>query len=82
MSVGFISKGGNVHSNVSNGEWYALTKMGECFGIEGSWNGRHDSGQKWSPEQLRQLADRAEQIGRAAEYLRDLADDGGIEEIY
>jgi len=82
MSVNLTSANGEVNVNVSNGEWYAITKMAEAFNIDGPWTGNHDSGQKWTPEVLEEMAVRAEQVGDAAEYIRELARNGGVGELF
>ena len=65
--------------DTSNGEWSALCAMATAFGIENaSWNGCHD-GQIYSATTLREMADRADQIGKAADMLRWIADHGGAQ---
>jgi len=78
MSVSLIAKNGD-ETNTSNGEWAAITAMAEAFGvIERKWNGYHDDDVFYTPDQLREMAKRAEQIGRAAPFLCMLADGGGL----
>ena len=76
MSVTLTSPTGKA-ANISNGEWLAVTSMARAFGIlDSAWNGNHD-GETYTPDELRAMAKRAEQIGRASAYLDLLADEGG-----
>lgn len=78
MSVKLKGKNGE-DCDTSNGEWLAITAMAEAFGvIDHKWNCCHDDPVDYSPEVLRDMAYQAEQIGKAAVYLRALADDGGL----
>lgn len=61
---------------ISNGEWCAILALGEAFGIDVTPPATHDA-KHYSPEVLQQLAYRIEQISRAPQWLRWLADHGG-----
>lgn len=63
----------------SNGEWAAITAMAAVFGeIEKPWNCCHDQAEHYTKEQLKRMASRAKQIGRAASVLDMMSTDGGI----
>ena len=63
--------------NIANGTWSAMTSLASAYGenVE-KWNGYHDP-QFYTPEQLRAMATRIEQIKDSPEWLRWLADEGG-----
>lgn len=63
----------------SNGEWKAVTVACNAFEPDlPVWNGMHDS-VRYTPEQLRRMADRIEQMAHMPEDLCWLADNGGAE---
>lgn len=62
--------------NISNGHWAALVEMAFAFGEAVSWNHTHD-GAKYTPDQLRKIAERLDQIKDDGKWLRWLADNGG-----
>ena len=62
--------------HISNGEWCAICAAAEAFEIDVSPPKSHDP-YRYSPETLRQMADRIEQLKGAPEWLRWLADSGG-----
>jgi hypothetical protein len=65
--------------STSNGEWMAATAACNAFDPDlPKWNGNHDS-VKYTPEQLRQMARRIEQMKHLPEDLRWLANLGGAE---
>lgn len=71
-----ISPGGEV-VGISNGAWIALTRFAHAFGENVKpWNGCHDP-QTYTPDELRAIAKRVDQIKDSAEWLRMLADHGG-----
>ena len=64
--------------DLSNGEWAALTAMKAGFSeLPEPWTGDHGCKREWTPAELRALAFRAEQVGRTAQWLRELAEAGG-----
>lgn len=78
MSVQLNSLDGKYDNNVSNGTWDAITAVGHVFDETiPRWNGTHDP-QTWSPEQLKIMADRIDQIASQVEALRELAAGGGV----
>lgn len=65
--------------HISNGEWAALTAFAKHFGEDvPTWNGCHDA-TRYTPEQLRAIATRLEQVKTAPEWLNWLAENGGAE---
>jgi hypothetical protein len=62
--------------NITNGEWCAILAAAEAFGIDVTPPENHDP-IRYTPEVLRQIADRIEQLKQAPEWLRWLADNGG-----
>ena len=78
MTVSLTAPNGN-EQNVSNGEWGAITAMGKAFGVlDDAWSGSCGP-VRYTQGQLVELAQRAKQIGRAANYLEWLAESGGAE---
>ncbi len=76
MSVQLTSPNGYEEST-SNGQWLAMTSLAEAFGENvPQWNGHHDE-VIYTPEQLRAMATRIEQLDGSPEWLRALADAGG-----
>lgn len=67
---------GGICTGLSNGTWAAAIAASREFGIDVNWNGYHDP-VRYTPDQLRQMADRMEQLGKIASSLRKLADFGG-----
>ena len=81
MTVEIESMNGKIEYGLSNGEWSAITAMGKAFGIlQEEWDGDHGKaeGTTYTEALTRELAMRARQIGEAASYLEDLANNGGI----
>lgn len=78
MSVNLTApKQGGTDANISNGHWRGLTALARGFGEEVHvWDGTHDC-LFYTPEQLRRIADRVEQVKDDAAWLRELADHGG-----
>jgi len=69
-----------IQVNISNGEWLAITAMAREFGIlDLRWNETHDASNVYTPEELSAMADRAEQIGKAEVWLRELSHAGGAQ---
>jgi len=63
--------------NIANLTWLAMTAFAKAYGEDVEmWGGFHDP-QFYSPEQLRSMADRIEQIEDSPKWLRRLADKGG-----
>lgn len=63
--------------NICNGTWRAITAAAKAYGEDiDVWNGFHD-GQNYTPDQLRKMAARIEQIKDTPEWLRWLAEHGG-----
>ena len=62
--------------HISNGQWCAITAAAKAFGIDVSPPTSHDP-HHYSPETLRMMADRIEQLKDAPEWLRWLAENGG-----
>lgn len=62
--------------HISNGEWVAITAAAKAFGIDVSPPTSHDP-HHYSPEVLREMADRIEQLKDAPMWLRWLASEGG-----
>ncbi|MBK1884669.1 hypothetical protein JIN85_19820 [Luteolibacter pohnpeiensis] len=62
--------------NITNGEWCAMCALANAFGIDVSPPENHDE-VRYSPEVLRDMATRIEQIKDAPEWLRWLAECGG-----
>lgn len=77
MSVKLTAPNGEEY-DTSNGEWLAITAMGEAFGILHKWNACHNCRTFYTPEELQKLAYRARQIGKAADRLEEMAEDGGV----
>ncbi len=68
-------------TTISNGEWLALTAFANAFGEEvPKWNACHDP-VRYTPEQLRAIATRLQQVleSNTIPWLLDLADQGGAE---
>jgi hypothetical protein len=62
---------------IPNGEWKGLTSLAAGFGEDVAiWNGHHDP-LFYTPEQLRAIARRVDQINAAGPWLRAMADKGG-----
>jgi hypothetical protein len=77
VSVSLTPINGGDEVSISNGEWLALTRLAASFGEKVTpWNQCHDP-QSYSPEELRSIAIRVEQIKDAADWLNELADNGG-----
>ena len=67
------------HVNISNGTWKAITAAAAAYGEDVSvWNGCHDP-VRYTPDQLRAIAARIDQLSNAGEWLRWLADNGGAQ---
>lgn len=77
MSVSLTPIKGGDEVSISNGEWLALTRFAHAFGESVKpWDGTHDE-KTYSPEELRAIAERVAQIKDAADWLNELADNGG-----
>ena len=65
--------------SICNGHWAALTDLAVAFGDDvKQWDRCHDY-QTWTPDELRAIADRVDQISDSASWLRWLADNGGAQ---